>query len=196
MKIQVNAWTASFFAAATLLFTSCSTPSGTETVDVVETADGAVVVETFSTTATVAAVDANKRKVTLADAAGRKTTYKLGPEVANFAQIQVGDRVKAVTTEEVAVFIGSGAPPSATAAAGVALAPIGSKPGGVIVDTRQIVAKVTSVNAKKHKVTFELPDGSSKTVKVGKKIDLNAVRPGDNVTVQLSEGLAISVEKP
>lgn len=54
---------------------------------------------------------------------------------------KVGDQVEAVVTEEVAFFIGKGAPPDAMAA-------------------------------------------------------LAKVRPGDNVTAQVSEGLALSVTKP
>jgi hypothetical protein len=65
----------------------------------------------------------------------------------NFAKIQVGDTVKATVTEEVAVYIGSGAPPSAVAGSGVALAPVGAKPGGVLVDTMQVTAKVNTVDA-------------------------------------------------
>jgi hypothetical protein len=178
-----------------LAFTSCSTPEGTEQISAIETADGAIIVDSFTVTATVTGIDAPKRDVTLVTQNGRKTTYKAGPEVVNFAQIRVGDQVKAVLTEEVAVFIGSGAPPSAIAGVGVALAPVGAKPGGVMVDTKQMTAKVTAVDAKKHKVTFELPDGTSKTVKAGKKVDLSNVKIGDNVTIQVGEGLAITVEK-
>ena len=77
----------------------------------------------------------------------------------------------------------------------MALAPLGAKPGGVMVDTSRVTAKVTAVNAKTHKVTFQLPDGTSKTVKVGSKVDLSKVQPGDDVTVQMGEGLAITVTK-
>ncbi|MGH8760312.1 MAG: hypothetical protein ACREVW_12480, partial [Burkholderiales bacterium] len=149
-----------------------------------------------TTTATVTGIDTAKRKVTLVSPSGSKSIYKAGPEVVNFAQIRVGDQVKATVTEEVAIFIGSGAPPSAVAGAGVALAPVGAKPGGVFVETSQVTVKVAAVDAKNHKVTFQLPDGTTKKVKVGKKVDLSTVRPGDNVTMQVSEGLAITVEKP
>jgi hypothetical protein len=197
MKRNTCQWAGiGLFTAAMLAFTSCSTPNGTEEVDLIETPDGAVIVDTFTTTATVTAIDAAKRKVTLVFPSGGKTTYKAGPEVVNFSQIQVGDQVKATVTEEVAVFIGRGAPPSATAAAGVALAPVGAKPGGVFVETEQITAKVTAINAKKHKVTLLFPDGSSKQVKVGKQVNLAAVQLGTDVTLQVSEGLALSVVKP
>ncbi len=182
--------------AAILAVTSCSTTSGTEETDVIETPRGAVIVDTFTTTATVAAIESTKREVTLAFPGGSKSTYKAGPEVVNFNQIQVGDHVKAVATEEVAVFIGSGAPSSASAGAGVALAPVGAKPGGVFVETAQVTAKVTAISAKKHQVTLQLPDGSSKQVKVGKQVNLAAVPLGTDVTVQVSKGLALSVQKP
>jgi predicted RecA/RadA family phage recombinase len=77
----------------------------------------------------------------------------------------------------------------------VVIVPSGVNSGSVRVDTSQITVKVINVNAAKHKVTFELPDKTTKTVKVGKKVDLSTVRPGDNVTVQVSEGFAITVEK-
>ena len=197
MKNQVFYCTsATLLLAGMFALTSCSTPGGTEDVAAIETPDGAIIVDTVTGTATVTGIDPATRKVTLVTPGGSKTTYKAGPEVVNFNQIQVGDQVKVKVTEEAAIYIGSGAPPSAMAGAGVALAPVGYKPGGAFVDTAQVTAKVTAVDTKKHKVTFELPDGGTKKVKVGKKVNLAAVRPGDTVTVQLSEGLAIWVDKP
>lgn len=188
--------TLTLLPAALIAFTSCSTMDGTEDVAVLETPDGAIIVDTFTITATVTGIDAPNRKVTLVTPNGNKTTYKAGPNAVNFGQIATGDQVKATVTEEAAIYIGSGAPPSAMAGAAVALAPVGSKPGGELVTTRQVTAKVTAVDAKKHKVTFELPDGSTKQVKVGSKVNLSAVKPGTNVTVQISEGLAITVARP
>jgi hypothetical protein len=183
--------------AAILTYAACSTaPEGYGETTVIETADGAIIVDTFTTTATVTGIDTAKRDVTLVTPNGTKSVYKAGPEVVNFAQIRVGDQVKATVTEEVAIYIGAGAPPSGMAATGVALAPVGAKPAGVIVDTTQVTVKITTVDVKSRKVSFQLPDGTSKTVKVGKKVDLTYVNPGDNVTVQVSEGLAITVERP
>ncbi len=180
---------------AMLLFTSCATPKGTTEITAIETPEGAIIVETTTMTATVAAINPAKRKLTLVSSNGSKSTYKAGPEVVNFDQIQVGDQIKAVVTEEVAIFIGSGAPPSSMTETTVVIVPAGANTGSMLVDTAQITVKVIDVNTAKRKVTFELPDGTTKTVKVGKKADLSTVRPGDNVTVQVSEGFAITVEK-
>lgn len=197
MKTQLLTYTTTALLAGGLLtFTSCSSIEGTEEVAAVETADGAIIVDTFTTSATVTAIDATKRKVTLTFPSGSKSTYQAGPNVVNFGQIQIGDQVKATVTEEAAVYLGTGTPPSAAAGAGVALAPVGAKPGGVFVDTAQLTAKVAGVDTRKHKVTLQLPDGTSKQVKVGKQVNLANVSVGDSVTVQLSEGLALAVVKP
>jgi hypothetical protein len=185
-----------FLPAAMLTFTSCSTPGGDETVVALETADGVAIVDTMKMSATVTAIDATTRKVTLTTADGKRRTVKCGPAVVNFPQIHINDLVNITITEELAVFLGTGAPPSAAGATAVALAPVGAKPGGVMADTVQVTAKVTAIDSKKRQVTLALPDGTSKKVKAGKQINLSAVQVGDNVTVQHTEALAITVEKP
>jgi hypothetical protein len=182
--------------AAIVTVTSCSSYKGTEQTTEIETPDGAIIVDTFTTMATVYSLDDTRREIRLITPDGHRTSYKAGPEVVNFGQLRVGDQVKAVLTEEVAVAIGSGAAPIGTSGTGVALAPVGSKPGGAVVETTEVTAKVVAVDPAKHKVTFQLPDGTTKTVKAGKKVDVSAVRVGDDVSVQLGEGLAVTVEKP
>src|ERR1039458_5654646 len=79
--------------AALLALTSCSsTPQGEgSTMAAAQRGvPGGVIVQTYKVTATVTAVDAASRKVTLAMADGAKTTVKAGPEVVNFDQIQIG----------------------------------------------------------------------------------------------------------
>ena len=183
-------------SAALFTTTACSSPRGTEKSTVIETADGTMAVDTFRTTATVTGIDAARRQLTLVTPDGHKANYKIGPGVRNFNQIRIGDQVNAVLTEEVAVALGQGGRPLGTSGIGVAEAPEGSKPAGVIVDTSEMTAKVTSIDARRHKVTFELPDGTTKTVRVGRKIDLSGLRPGETVSMQVTEGLALSVQKP
>ena len=182
--------------AAMLTIVACSPAvKGTEETTVVETADGAIIVDTFTTTATVTSIDTDKRELMLTAPDGRKTTYKAGPDMVNFSQLQVGDQVKAVLTEEVAVAIGNGPASIPTGGGAVALAPVGAKPGGVMVQTANVTAKVTAVDAKKHKVTFQLADGTTKTVKAGKKVDVTILNVGDSVSIQVGEGLVVSAEK-
>jgi hypothetical protein len=198
MKASLTTFTALALASAAMLTIAACSPSikGTEDTTVIETADGAIIVDTFTTKATVTGINAEKREVTLVAPDGRKTTYKADPDMVNFNQLQVGDQVTAVLTEEVAVAIGSGAATVPVGAGSVALAPVGAKPAGVIVETANVTATVTAVDAKKHKVTFQLADGTSKTVKAGKKVDVTLLKVGDSVSIQVGQGLMISAAKP
>jgi hypothetical protein len=198
MKRRLLKLAALAFAPAAMLTIAACSPSvkGTEDVTVIETPDGAIIVDTFTTTATVTGINRDKREVTLVAPDGRKTTYKAGPEMVNFSQLQIGDQIKAVLTEEVAVAIGSDAATLPTGGGAVALAPVGAKPGGVMVETANVTAKVTAVDAKRHKVTFQLADGTPKTVKAGKKVDVTILHIGDSVSIQVGQGLLITAEKP
>src|ERR1035438_7390110 len=138
--------------AALLALTSCSsTPQGegTTMVTAQKGVPGGVIVQTYKVTATVTAVDAASRKVTLITADGAKTTVKAGPEVVNFDQIQVGDQVKATVAEQLVVFVRkNGEPANDGEAAAVALAPVGAKPGMLMANTVEVTdRKSTRLNS-------------------------------------------------
>ena len=167
---------------------------GEEDVTVVAADDGVIIVDTLTINATVVSKDMAKGKITLASDAGGKKTFKVGKDVDDISDIDVGDKITAVVTEEVVVVVGADVPDTMAAAGGVMVAPDGSA-AGVVVETMKVTAVVASVNAKKHKVTFTLEDGSSKTVKVDKDLDLSLLPIGETVTVQVGVGLALSIEK-
>ena len=185
--------------AGTLALSSCSsTPEGKGEVVAAgqKGVPGGIIVETYQTTAKVTAIDATTRKVTLQMQDGKKTTFKAGPEVVNFPQIQVGDQVKARVTEELAVAMAKpGTQPDNGAAALVALAPVGAKPGGLMAETVQITAKITAINLKGHKATLQFPDGTTHTVAVRKDVDLTQRKVGEEVVIRCTEAIAITVTK-
>ena len=200
MKMKTLKWPMLALASAgALALTSCSTTpegEGAEVVAAKKGVPGGVIVETYQTTATVTAIDATTRKVTLATKDGKKTTFKAGPEVVNFPQIQVGDQVKATVTEELVVALAKpGTQPENGAAALVALAPVGAKPGGLMAETVQVTAKVTALDLKAHKATLQFPDGTSKTFSVRKDVDLTQQKLGEEVVIRCTEAVAITVAK-
>jgi hypothetical protein len=135
--------------------------------------------------------------VTLVTKDGTKSTIKCGPDVANFAQIEVGDQVKATVTEQLVVFVRQPGEPAGDGATGVvALAPIGAKPGGAIANTEEITAKVKSIDAKHRKATLLFPDGTKRTFTVRPDVDMTRHNVGDEVVIRATEAVAISVEKP
>jgi hypothetical protein len=182
----------SVLAAALPLFAACSTMETGGT-----TGPGAIAVETVEVTATVKAVDRGNRTVTLAGKNGKRVTYKVGKEAINFDQIKVGDRVRVTATETLAVFLRpQGTPASVGEGAAVALVPKGAMPGGIVATTTEVTARVVSVDAASRHVTLQLPDGSKRTVSVNPSIDLAKVAPGNAVTAQVADAVAISVERP
>jgi nitrogen fixation-related uncharacterized protein len=158
---------------------------------------GGTVVKTYELTATVAAIDKDKRQVTLIDAAGIKNTVKAGPEVVNFDQIQVGDKLKITEAQELVVSMaGEGEAPTDGGARLVALAPKGAKPGGLMAETTQVTAKVTALDLEHHQATLQFENGTTRTVAVRPDVDLSKRKVGDQVVIRMTESLAIRVVKP
>jgi hypothetical protein len=158
---------------------------------------GGIVLDTVTATATVQSINAADRTVVLQRPDGSQTTYECGPEVRNFDQLKVGDKITVTAAEELALaLIKGGVPPAAGTSTAIVRAPQGAKPGGKIVDTVGFTAKVVSVNAMGREVTLQLPAGPNKTVKVGPDINLADVNPGDDVGVRLTRAIAISVTTP
>ena len=185
---------------ATLALISCSREPKGESAGLVATqpgVPGGVMVETYQLTATVTGIDKASRHVTLVTKDGAKQTVTAGPEVANFAQIQIGDQFKATVTEQLVVFVRNPAGVSGDGAATVvALAPLGAKPGALMANTEEITAKVKSIDVEHQKATLEFPDGTTKTFKVRKDVDLTKQTVGAEVVMRATEALAISLEKP
>jgi hypothetical protein len=179
-----------------LLAVACQTGPKTETF-VEERPDGVVVVQTTRVTATVTAIDATTRTVTLRRGRAKPKSFEVSEGAVNFERVRVGDEVHAVLIEEVAVtLVSGGAPPSVGGAAAVALAPEGEKPAVLMADTVEMTARVVAIDGHEHTVTLELPDGHVEEVNVPKSRDLSKVGLGDAVRVQVTEALAIEVVKP
>ena len=126
-----------------------------------------------------------------------KTSVKCGPQVRNFDQIHVGDQVKATVAEQLVIYMAKDQPPADQSQSTLmARAPEGAKPGALVANTVQFVAKVTAIDLKHHKATLEFPDGTSSTVAVRKDVDLTQRHVGEDVVIRSTQAMAISVEKP
>lgn len=159
---------------------------------------GAAVIEVVTLTATVEKVDAASRMVTLKGPQGNLVTFKAGDAVKNLDQVKVGDKVVAKYLESVAMFVRkSSDPPSAGEIDAVGVAPKGAKPGVVMVQTEEVTAKVTAVDVKGRTVTLMGPEGKTKKIKVDKSVkNLDKLKKGDDITLRVTQALAIDVVKP
>lgn len=191
-------------AAATSLcaLNSCSTQStekkeSRKNVTWPDGSRGALVVNSTTATATVQSINAAERTLVLRREDGTVTTYTCGPDVRNFNRIEVGDQIKVTLAEELAVVLAKGGlPPVTGESTAIVRSPEGAKPGGRIVGTTAVVARVTAVDPSARMVTLHLPDGTDHKVKVGPDVNLTNVNPGDDVGVRLTQALIIAVGKP
>lgn len=172
-------------------------PTATRTVDAQPGVAGGTIVDTIRVSATVAAKDTVNRRITLLGSDGKKTTFKAGPEIVNFPQIKVGDRVNATLTQQLVVFVRpQGSAPGASGATAVAVAPKGAKPGIMMADTVEVNATLQSMDMVVRTATLRFDDGSTKMVKVRPDVDMTSYKPGDTVVIRMTEALGILVETP
>jgi hypothetical protein len=195
----MNTNTLKFAALALLLagssITGCkSSDEGKGATEVTRSQGRANETTTYTRTARVTGIDMANRRVTLTTPEGTQKTYTAGPAVRNFDKIRIGDQVKTTLTEETALSLGRGEAPSSTEGTSVMRAPEGSQPGAVIANTRQKTAKIVAINGRD--VTLQFADGTTRSVKVGKDVNLTGLGPGDTVTGRFTEATAIAVEKP
>ena len=152
---------------------------------------------TSTVTATVQALDLEKRVVTLKGPKGNIFDVKVGPQAKNLKQVQVGDEVVITYYESVAYrLLKPGETPVPTTQTDVVeTAKEGAKPAGVAGSQTTLTATIEALDLKAQTATLKGPDGKSVTVKAQDPKNLEAVKVGDEVVITYTEALAISVEK-
>lgn len=161
--------------------------------------NGEIVTDAVSTTATVVSVDHTKRLVVLKRADGTSATYKAAPNAPGFDDIKAGDLVKVSVAEELAVYLGKNSVPASAAADTARLRvrlPNSTQAVATEVAALSFTAKIKSIDDWLDAVTLQLPDGSSKTIKVSEAVNLADVSVGDTVSVQSTEAAVLVLEKP
>lgn len=150
--------------------------------------------QTVKATATITAIDAATRAVTLKGPKGNEMVVTAGPEVKNFAQMKVGDQVTVEYVESLALELkkGGGAPVAATAKEGAAAAKPGERPGMVGGRQVTVVADVIDLNAETQVVTLKGPQRTVE-LKVRDPEQFKLIKKGDQVQATYTEAMAIAV---
>jgi Cu/Ag efflux protein CusF len=158
----------------------------------------ATVSETVKMTATVKAVDYEKRLITLQGAEGKAMTVEASPEVKRLKEIKAGDMVVINYTQAIAAELKkSGAGSGVSVKEDVKAAKSSEKPG--VTGQREVKATVTidAVDLKNNIVTFTGPQGNVNIVAVKRpqmREFLKTLKVGDKVDVTFTEAVAVSVE--
>jgi hypothetical protein len=154
--------------------------------------------ESTSITATVEKIDYKTRTVVLKGPKGNLVEMQVGEEARNFSQVKKGDEVTFVYTESVAIEVqkakGDARKVESTS---TTRAKPGEKPGGTVRTTGIMTATVEAINYETREVSLALPEGNIMKITAGPQVKrLDDVRKGDEVVVQYSSTVSISVTTP
>lgn len=158
---------------------------------------GTVEERTESMQAYVIEVDQEQRMLAVQDLEGNMVTLEVGPEVRNFDQIEVGDRISAEYREAVAFAVRrpGEAQPGVTESARVERAAPGEKPAAGAEETVTVTTTLESIEADRTAVTLREPNGDLLTVRVRDPENLENVQVGDRVQIEYSRAVAVSVDE-
>lgn len=162
----------------------------------------ATVESTEEVSATVEAIDVQKRLLSLVGPDGEKITVEVAPQVRNLPQVKVGDRVvaryyKALAAELRSRGDGTGSTQAPVYEATATRAAEGERPAAMVGAQSRQTVRVTSVDTKNNVVNFYGSDGLARSVPVsspqGKEF-ISKLKAGDEVELTYTEAVALSVE--
>jgi len=154
------------------------------------------VARTTKATALVVGIDTPRRIIELRLHGGHVVDMVAGPDVRNFEQISIGDRVDVQYSQALSLELkknGSGIRGS-TARADTTRSPLGAKPEGTVRAEVTVLADVVSVNRKTHVVTLRGPKGNLIELTMEDPTQLQNVKAGDQVEAVYSEAVALTVD--
>jgi hypothetical protein len=183
-------------AAAALPLAAGAQQSPTTSTAVATAPGKAVIAQTTKASAVIVGLDATNRIVTLKTAKGRIFEVVCGPEVKNFDQLKVGQKVHAEYTEALSLELkkSSGKAASASAKAASAAAEPGQQPGGAAGRQVTVLADVVAVDHKTHLVSLRGPQGNVHDIQVNDPEQLKNIKKGDQVEVVYTEAVAVMVD--
>ena len=183
---------AGLITAATASFGVSAQSSGT----VVDRQPGRVgVAQAVNVTSTISALDAAKREITLKGPDGKETTMVAGPEVKNYGQLKVGDKVDIQYVEALVLELkkGGGLPVARTEKESMTGAKPGETPGAQGSRKVTVVGDVIALDPLTQTVTLKGPQRTA-DLKVRDKKQFDLISKGDQIEATYTEALAVAVK--
>jgi len=184
-----------------LLLAACATPHNDELTESTVSSQvflpgkpGGITTNVTTVEADVIAIDYAKRQVTLQDEQGNKRTLTIGKEATNFDQMKVGDHFVLQNAEEMAVFMvdDKAKPINEDRAVGLKAAK-GDKPAFLVVESKEIKAVITAVDATTRMATLTFEDGTTDVFTVRPDVAISQKMVGQAIIIRLTDAVALSV---
>jgi hypothetical protein len=156
---------------------------------------GVVTVAQTEAVVKVIKIDRKARTVTFQGPRGNTRTLDVPKEAQNLDQVKVGSTFKVRYVEAVVVAMQrGGGPASATADRQVQLAPKGGTPGGVVVNTVKLRARVEAIDYAKREMALKGPKGRVVALTVADDVQgFDQLKVGDTVAVAYAQALALQM---
>jgi len=198
MKTKTILTTALVLFVTFAIYTGCSS-SKQETIVQSSSEKPGEIWQLVTVTATVKAIDMNKRELTIESPGGEVTTFTVDKRVKRLNEIKKDDKIKVDYYVSLASEIRE---PTAeekenplTVLEGAAKAPPDTAPAAGGLRRIKAVVTVEDIDRSAEMVTLKGPLGNTLTVRVAFPERLEKVNKGDTVIVIYTEALAVSVEK-
>jgi hypothetical protein len=147
--------------------------------------------------ATVMAVDAESRLLVLRGPEGNDVAFRVGPEVRNLPQVEVGDILRVSFYSGYVFSMAEPGNAGADAEIAAGRAEEGDRPGAMVGATMRQTVEILSVAPDGKAVSFRDADGMIQSVDVRREEGQAFARKlsrGDLVDIQYTEAVAIGVE--
>jgi len=143
----------------------------------------------------VTAIDHKSREVTLQDGEGNSETFVIGEAARNLDQVNVGDIVTVKTAEGIAVELvpAAGSITGTMERTGISRSEKGQKPHAAVYHHVELIGQIKALDRKKREVTIRGKDATI-TVPVADDVDLDRVKVGDTVRIDILEMVSITVD--
>jgi hypothetical protein len=147
-------------------------------------------------TATVEAIEASSRTVTLKKPDGTYVTTVAPPEMKRFSEVKVGDQVSVRYYENVVIRLKRPGETDVDTAAKAATPSSEAHLGGTSARQRTITATITALDQDTPSITFAGPNGWKYSSRVQDKSAIAGVKVGDKVDITWTEATLLSLDSP
>jgi hypothetical protein len=153
-----------------------------------------VAVDEVEAVVTVTKVDRETRTVTFRNPQGALHTLQVPKEAQNLDKVKPGARFKMTYVESAAISLTKGGEPKAAVTEAVRLAPKGTNPGGIVVQTAVVSGVIDAIDYKNRQVAVKGPKGTVVSFRVTENVkNLEQVNVGDRINITYTQALALEM---
>jgi hypothetical protein len=148
-------------------------------------------------TATVEAIDATTRTLTVKDADGDFVPITVPRSMDRFSEIKVGDTITARYYDNIVIRLKPAGEPAVDSGSGGLTKGTGGSPAGTAAMQRTITATITAIDRNVPSITFKGENVKwNYSSRVADKAALAKVKVGDRVDITWTEAMTVSITSP